>query len=136
MMSRNRPAISSNMAGVGKYGLHGMQKSTGPAPSPPSRVSAAIDGLCAAVLRNSEVTLSAKGASVWGGLGGDDRARRLGWPARGSTGRPYIRRLRWHCSAAERSARTCVPPVKTVQLKTVQQPNECTVVVRYVCPGF
>ncbi|GAA4292778.1 hypothetical protein GCM10023086_02980 [Streptomyces venetus] len=36
-----------------------MQKSTGPAPSPPSRVNAAIEGLCAAVLRNSEVTLSA-----------------------------------------------------------------------------
>ncbi len=58
MMSRSRPAISSNMAGVGKYGLQGMQKSTGPAPSL-SRVSAAIDGLCAVVLRNSEVTLSA-----------------------------------------------------------------------------
>ncbi|GGV85301.1 hypothetical protein GCM10010294_64580 [Streptomyces griseoloalbus] len=37
-----------------------MQKSTGPAPSL-SRVSAAIDGLCAAVERNNEVTLSAKG---------------------------------------------------------------------------
>ncbi len=51
--------MSSNMAGVGKYGLHGIQKSTGPAPSPPSRVRAAIDGLWAAVLRNSDVTLSA-----------------------------------------------------------------------------
>ncbi|GAB7108143.1 hypothetical protein JCM4814A_64570 [Streptomyces phaeofaciens JCM 4814] len=39
--------------------MHGIQKSTGPVPSPPSRVSAAIDGLCAAVLRNNEVTLSA-----------------------------------------------------------------------------
>ncbi|GAA3854588.1 hypothetical protein GCM10022207_17270 [Streptomyces lannensis] len=35
-----------------------MQKSTGPVPSPPSRVSAAIEGLCAAVPRNSEVTVS------------------------------------------------------------------------------
>ncbi|GGR01197.1 hypothetical protein GCM10015536_02230 [Streptomyces griseomycini] len=69
-MSRSRAAISSNMAGVGKYGLQGMQKSTGPAPSP-SRVSAAIDGLCAAVLRNSEVTLPAKGTSVCGGPAGD-----------------------------------------------------------------
>lgn len=58
MMSRSLLAMSSNMAGVGKYGLHGIQKSTGPTPSPPSRVSAAIEGLCAAVLRNNEVTLS------------------------------------------------------------------------------
>ncbi|GGV13786.1 hypothetical protein GCM10010293_05570 [Streptomyces griseoflavus] len=57
-MSRSRAAMSSNMAGVGKYGLQGMQKSTGPAPSL-SRASAAIDGLWAAVLRNNEVTLSA-----------------------------------------------------------------------------
>ncbi|GHJ98674.1 hypothetical protein SY2F82_04720 [Streptomyces sp. Y2F8-2] len=40
-----------------------MQKSTGPTPSF-SRVSAAIEGLCAAELRNSEVTLSAKATSV------------------------------------------------------------------------
>jgi len=58
-MSRNRAAMSSNMAGVGKYGLQGIQKSTGPVPSPPSRVSAAIDGLWAVALRNNEVTLSA-----------------------------------------------------------------------------
>ncbi|GAA2280456.1 hypothetical protein GCM10010415_56370 [Streptomyces atrovirens] len=69
-MSRSRPAMSSNMAGVGKYGLQGMQKSTGPAPSL-SRVSAAIDGLCAVVLRNNEVTLSAKGTSVCGGPAGE-----------------------------------------------------------------
>ncbi|GAA1434736.1 hypothetical protein GCM10009601_59790 [Streptomyces thermospinosisporus] len=50
--------------------MQGMQKSTGPAPSL-SRVSAAIDGLCAAVVRNSEVTLSAKGTSVCGGPGGE-----------------------------------------------------------------
>ncbi|GGS93912.1 hypothetical protein GCM10010254_12270 [Streptomyces chromofuscus] len=71
-----------------------MQKSTGPDPSL-SRVNAAIDGLCAAVLRNSEVTLSAKETSVWGGPGGQLRVRRLGRPARGSAGRPYIRRPRW-----------------------------------------
>ncbi|GGW18462.1 hypothetical protein GCM10018980_61960 [Streptomyces capoamus] len=41
-----------------------MQKSTGPVPSPPSRVSAAMEGLCAAVPRNNEVTLPAKGTSV------------------------------------------------------------------------
>src|SRR5690606_6311101 len=35
-------------------------------------VSAAIDGLCAAVVRNSEVTLSAKGTSVCGGPGGEE----------------------------------------------------------------
>ncbi|GGW38818.1 hypothetical protein GCM10010503_13800 [Streptomyces lucensis JCM 4490] len=52
-----------------------MQKSTGPDPSL-SRASAAIEGLCAAVLRNNEVTLSGKGTSV---------ERR---PVRGSTGRP------------------------------------------------
>lgn len=64
MISRSLAAISSNMAGVGKYGLHGIQKSTGPVPSL-SRANAAIDGLCAAVLRNSEVTLeSANGTSV------------------------------------------------------------------------
>ncbi|GHB88753.1 hypothetical protein GCM10010332_11950 [Streptomyces albogriseolus] len=50
--------------------MQGMQKSTGPAPSL-SLVSAAIDGLCAAVLRNNEVTLSAKGTSVCGGPAGD-----------------------------------------------------------------
>ncbi|GAA3853275.1 hypothetical protein GCM10023084_04340 [Streptomyces lacrimifluminis] len=38
--------------------MHGIQKSTGPVPSL-SRASAAIEGLCAAVLRKSEVTLSA-----------------------------------------------------------------------------
>ncbi|BDH03969.1 hypothetical protein HEK131_11960 [Streptomyces seoulensis] len=48
-----------------------MQKSTGPVPSL-SRASAAIEGLCAAVLRNNEVTLSGKGTS-------ED-----GWPARGT----------------------------------------------------
>ncbi|GHI08014.1 hypothetical protein Scel_63350 [Streptomyces cellostaticus] len=58
-----------------------MQKSTGPDPSL-SRASAAIEGLCAAVLRNNEVTLSGKGTSV------------EGWPVRGSTGRPWIRRGR------------------------------------------
>ncbi|GGM95058.1 hypothetical protein GCM10011578_014320 [Streptomyces fuscichromogenes] len=57
-MSFSRAAIVSIMAGVGKYGLQGMQKSTGPVPSPPSRVSAAIDGLWAP-LRNNEVTLPA-----------------------------------------------------------------------------
>ncbi|CAM5663596.1 hypothetical protein SALBM217S_05332 [Streptomyces griseoloalbus] len=57
-----------------------MQKSTGPAPSL-SLVSAAIDGLCAAVLRNSEVTLSAKGTSVCGGPAGEGRARHA-WVAR------------------------------------------------------
>ncbi|GAA4794831.1 hypothetical protein GCM10023220_21430 [Streptomyces ziwulingensis] len=48
---------------MGKYGLQGMQKSTGPAPSL-ARASAAIDGLCAAVERNSEVTSPAKVTSV------------------------------------------------------------------------
>ncbi|GHA65881.1 hypothetical protein GCM10010330_18010 [Streptomyces tendae] len=45
-----------------------MQKSTGPAPaaSPLSRASAAIEGLCAAVLRNNEVTLPDKWTSVSG----------------------------------------------------------------------
>ncbi|GAA4584711.1 hypothetical protein GCM10023177_07890 [Streptomyces violaceoruber] len=67
-MSRSRSASSSNIAGVGKYGLQGMQKSTGPAPaaSPLSRASAAIEGLCAAVLRNNEVTFPDKWTSVSG----------------------------------------------------------------------
>ncbi|GHH83505.1 hypothetical protein GCM10017771_10270 [Streptomyces capitiformicae] len=54
-----------------------MQKSTGPTPSPPSRASAAIEGLCAAVLRNNEVTLSAMEPPLGGGPAGDDRVRRL-----------------------------------------------------------
>ncbi|CAM5375253.1 hypothetical protein SVIRM249S_02052 [Streptomyces viridochromogenes] len=93
MMSRSFPAMSSNISGVGKYGLQGMQKSTGPAPSPPSRVSAAIDGLCAAVLRNSEVTLSAMEPPYGAGPAGRTGPVVIGWPARGSTGRRYIRRL-------------------------------------------
>ena len=89
MMSRSRAAMSSNMAGVGKYGLQGIQKSTGPAPSPPSRVSAAIDGLCAAVLRNSEVTLSAMEPPYGAGPVGTDRARRH-WVARAGEHGPPI----------------------------------------------
>ncbi|GGP98949.1 hypothetical protein GCM10010279_02120 [Streptomyces mutabilis] len=84
-----------------------MQKSTGPAPaSPPlSRVSAAIDGLCAAVLRNNEVTLPDKWTSV------------CGRPARGSAGRPYIRRSGAGCST--RVKKVCP-----------HASNEWTVVVR------
>src|SRR4051812_13785475 len=80
-MSRSRADMSSNIAGVGKYGLQGMQKSTGPVPSPPCRVNAAIDGLCAALLRNSEVTLSAMEPPYGAGPAGTDRARRV-WVAR------------------------------------------------------
>src|SRR5690606_22811923 len=87
MISRSLAAISSNMAGVGKYGLQGMQKSTGPAPSL-SRVSAAIDGLCAAVLRNNEVTLSAMEPPCTAGPPGANPARPA-WVARaGGHGAP------------------------------------------------
>ncbi|BFO21179.1 hypothetical protein SHKM778_75670 [Streptomyces sp. KM77-8] len=67
-----------------------MQKSTGPAPSL-SRASAAIDGLCAALLRNNEVTLSAmEPPCVTGPLGTDGPVK--AWVARaGSTGRPGVR---------------------------------------------
>src|SRR5690606_28154816 len=88
MISRSLAAISSNMAGVGKYGLQGMQKSTGPAPSL-SRVSAAIDGLCAAVLRNNEVTLSAMEPPCTAGPPGTNRARHA-WGARAGEHGPPV----------------------------------------------
>ncbi|GGX60910.1 hypothetical protein GCM10010510_01450 [Streptomyces anandii JCM 4720] len=66
-----------------------MQKSTGPAPSPPSRVSAAIDGLWAALPRNSEVTLSAMEPPYGAGPALETAGPVvLGRPARGSAGRP------------------------------------------------
>ncbi len=123
-MSRSRAAISSNMAGVGKYGLQGMQKSTGPAPSL-SRVSAAIDGLCAAVLRNSEVTLPAKGTSVCGGPAGAVRARHA-WAARaGERGPPMS------TESGARPFSSCEGNVTAA----AHEPNEWIVVVRYVSPG-
>ncbi|GHB34561.1 hypothetical protein GCM10010377_26910 [Streptomyces viridiviolaceus] len=100
-----------------------MQKSTGPAPAsrPLSRVSAAIDGLCAAVLRNSEVTLPVKGTSV------------AGWPVRWEHGPPM------GTEAGVTPFNSCernVPPGQphtahmTLYDSYAHTPNECTVVVR------
>ncbi|GGQ46425.1 hypothetical protein Saso_04180 [Streptomyces asoensis] len=61
-----------------------MQKSTGPTPSPPSRVSAAIDGLCAAVLRNNEETLSAMEPPYGAGPAGTTGPVVMGGPRGGA----------------------------------------------------
>src|SRR4051812_29924969 len=97
-MSFSREALGSIIAGGGKEGLQGIQKSTRPVPSPPSRASAAMDGLCAAVLRNNEVTLSAIEPPYGADPAGTTGSVVIGWPARGSTGRPYIRMPAWRCS--------------------------------------
>ncbi|GAA3772100.1 hypothetical protein GCM10022206_08310 [Streptomyces chiangmaiensis] len=107
-----------------------MQKSTGPVPSPPCRVSVAIEGLCAPVPQNSEVTLSpmeppyeagpvgTAGPSSAGPRGGARATRSYGH------GRGGVQLV---CDRCE--FRGGPPPV------TGHPPNVWMVVVRYVRPG-
>ncbi|GAB3167368.1 hypothetical protein GCM10027162_03260 [Streptomyces incanus] len=69
--------------------MHGIQKSTGPAPSL-SRASAAMEGLCAAVLRNNEVTLSAMEPPCTAGPSGETCRARHAWVARAGERGPLV----------------------------------------------
>src|SRR5690606_37500120 len=102
-------------------------------------VSAAIDGLCAAVLRNNEVTLSAMEPPCTAGPPGTNRARHA-WVARaGEHGPPVHTKGRvTRFNRCEKTVTAGTPGACSASRAPAaggHTPNEWTVVVRYVSPG-